>query len=196
MSAHLVVPGVIDSIRGAFDRKAVTDVVPYAGEFASEDAMRLTYTCPAVLVALLGWEPAAGRSKRFGSDEALWLHLAAFIVTNDKDRATRTQRAAQVCEAVALHLRRWKPSIANVDLGPVESPPTAENLHNRAMDAIGQALWMVRWGQAVDSPLPPAQLFDLVMVSITSNTRQTATAQPPSSDDPLPVEDEIRFPPT
>ena len=81
-------------------------------------------------------------------------------------------------------------------LAPLEAEPTAENLYSRAMDKLGQALWLVSWTQCVKPRVPLENLVDLLAVDIIDITRQgTAPAASPDNPAPLIVTENVRFGP-
>ena len=54
MSAALL-QATIDMLRAAFTRQEVVTVQPYGGEFNAVEVTQLSFACPAILVAPLGW---------------------------------------------------------------------------------------------------------------------------------------------
>lgn len=184
---------VLELVRTAFTRAEVAEVLPYGGEFNAGEVGQLSYSCPAVLVAVLGWRPMED-SKRLTGRNVRGVRLAAFVATKHAKREERMASAMLLAERLSLLLRGWTPTSTDaMALAPLEDDCTVENLYNRAIDAKGQALWLVDWQQAVKPLLPPAQLFDLLAVEIVDTVQQgnvPAPATPPGS---LLVSEEVNF---
>lgn len=197
MSAVLL-DQVVAFVRGSFTRQDVATVDVYGGEFNSAEMDQLSYTCPAILITVLGWQPA-GNTGRLSGRYARRVRLAAFVATRHTKRGQRLAQAMNLAERLALLLRNWAPpEHALVSMAPAEAEPAAENLYSRAIDKQGQALWLVSWEQCV-APRPhinPAELFDLLRVEITDHTHQGSvpTAPTPAVPD-LVVTEDVQFQP-
>lgn len=197
MSA-LLLTAVIDRLRGAFTRAELAEVRAYGGEFNAAEFDAASYTCPAALVTVLGWKPEP-HSKRLSGRDVRSVRLAAFVVAKHAKRESRLTVAMTLAERVAMVLRQWHPSDVDVPvlLGPLEAEPTCENLYSRAIDAKGQAMWLVSWEQCCKPLVPLSQLYDLLSVDITDTTHQgtapTATGAP--SPTPINVTEQVDFAP-
>lgn len=186
---------VIDLVRGAFTKAEVATVEPYGGEFSADESVQVSFTAPAIFVAVLGWRPWT-ESKRLTGRHVRGVRLAAFVVTKHAKRVVRMQTAMNLAERLAALLQGWVPEATDVlDMGCLEEDATVENLYSRVMDSKGMALWMVDWMQAARPKVAPAQLFDLLAVDITDNTQQgLVPASPPAPND-LTVTEAVNFNP-
>lgn len=187
---------VVDHLRATFTRQEVADVRPYAGEFSAAEVQQLSYTCPALLVSVLGWKPGPSGKHLVGRNVRA-ARVAVFVATKHVDRTARMQAAMVLAERAGLALRAWVPaSPAGYTLAPLEQEPTCENLYSRDIDAKGQALWLVDWTQDVQTTLPAAQLVDLLAVEIHDHVlgaRVPDAAAPAPA--PLGVTEQIEFVP-
>jgi phage gp37-like protein len=198
MSAILL-DQVVAFVRDSFTRQEVATVDIYGGEFNSAEMDQLSYNCPAILITVLGWQPA-GTGGRLTSRHARRVRLAAFVATKHAKRSARMAQAMSLAERLALLLRNWTPADhALMTLAGAEAEPAAENLYSRAIDKQGQALWLVSWEQCV-APKPhinPAELFDLLRVDITDHTLQGSVPAAPSPAAPdLVVAETVNFKPS
>ena len=194
MSAVLLT-AVIDRLRASFTRADLAEVRAYGGEFNSAEFDATSYTCPAVLITVLGWKPEA-HSKRLSGRDVRSVRLAAFVVAKHAKREARLTVAMTLAERVAMVLRQWHPADLDVPvlLGPLEAEPTCENLYSRAIDAKGQALWLVSWEQCCKPLVPLSQLYDLLSVDITDTTRQgTAPAAAGGTTNSPTVTEQVDF---
>lgn len=186
---------VIDLVRGAFTKAEVATVEPYAGEFSADESVQVSFTAPAVFVAVLGWKPWPD-SKRLTGRNVRGVRMAAFVVTKHAKRDVRMQAAMNLAERLALLLQAWVPEATEtMDLACLEVDATVENLYSRAMDAKGMALWLVDWMQAAKPKVAPAQLFDLLAVDITDNTQQGQVPDAPPAPNDLTVTETVNFNP-
>lgn len=197
MSAFLLT-AVLDRLRGAFTRADLAEVRAYGGEFNSAEFDSTSYTCPAVLVTVLGWKPEP-QSRRLSGRDVRSVRMAAFVVAKHAKREARLTVAMTLAERVAMVLRQWHPGDLDLPvlLGPLEAEPVCENLYSRAIDAKGQAMWLVSWEQCCKPLVPPSQLYDLLSIDITDTTRQgTApeTTAPPAPT-PISVSEQVDFAP-
>ncbi|MNX34291.1 hypothetical protein D3C86_645340 [compost metagenome] len=183
-------------VRGAFDKKTVQQVLAYGGEFSSVEIPFKSYSCPAIFVSVGGWSPkpsgkrAAGRGVRSVS-------MAAFIAYKHVDRVKRMNGAMLIADMLCAQLSKWNPVPADepVSLMPIDEDPVAENLYGRAVDAAGQALWVVRWTQDLKVNVQPGQLFDLLSIHIDEHYLPGQVPQPTTPESPpLTVTDTIHFP--
>lgn len=195
MSA-LLLTAVIDHLRAAFTRAELAEVRAYGGEFNSAEFDAASYTCPAVLVTVLGWKPEL-HSKRLSGRDVRSVRLAAFVVAKHAKREARLTVAMTLAERVAMVLRQWRAGDldAPVLLGPLEAEPTCENLYSRAIDSKGQALWLVSWEQCCKPLVPLSQLYELLSVDITDTTHQgtAAAGVPPETPSTLTVTEQVDF---
>lgn len=191
----LLQAAAIDFIRGQFTAAQVAEVRPYAGEFNAEEVAQLSFRCPAVLVALLGWRP--GKSERLVGRSVRVNRLVAFVVTKHAQRDLRMQQAAAIAEQLGAALDAWSPADTEaLAIGPLEEPPTVENLYGRAIDKAGLALWQADWRQAARTLVPPSQLYDLLAIEITDHTAQgTVPDAPVPPADPMTVTEGVQFDP-
>ena len=196
MSATHLLEQAVAYVRSRFTPRELITVQPYAGEFNAAEIERVSYSCPAVLITVLGWQPQ-GSGGRLQGRHVRRARLAAFVITKQARRELRMAEAMSLADRLALAVTQWRPvQSAAYDFGPVEGEPTAENLYSRAVDKEGQALWIVSWEQCF-APRPdvsPTELFDLVRVDITDYTQpgQVATAPAPAPA-PLVVTEAVDF---
>lgn len=135
-------------------RAAVVDV--HAGRFTAAELRRYATRAPAVLLACLRVSALdqAGADRQTAS-----LHLAAFVLTTDRDGTPRASVALDLAGRVlaALSLRRW-PGIDEREQRVID-PATVEatNLYAADIDSQGVALWAVSWQQTftITPPTPP-----------------------------------------
>lgn len=183
-------------LRGAFTRAEVAEVRPYAGEFSSAEMDTTAYVCPAILVTVLGWKPEP-QSRRLGGRDVRSVRMAAFVAARHAKREARLAIAMTLAERLAIVLRQWSPSASGQPmlLGPLEAEPTVENLYGRAIDAKGQALWLLSWDQCVKPLVPLDQLYELLAIEIDDTTRQGAIAAPVPGPAPsvLSVSEDVQF---
>lgn len=184
-------------LRTQFTPDEVADMRPYGGEFTAAEVDKVSYNCPAVLVAVLGWQPAIDSTRLVGR-HVRRVHMGAFIATKHAGRTERMAAAQALAEKMCMVLRNWVPDVAGLDeeIGALEQSPSAENLYGRAIDKVGQALWLVNWQQCVKPAVPVPRLVDLVAIEIIDHTRQGNT--PPSNGGTgaaLVVTEEVLFAP-
>ncbi len=182
MSAVALLDQAVAFVRAGFTKQQAATVQKYAGEFSASEMKQLSYTCPAILITVLGWKkPEAGA--RLTGRHARHVRLAAFVVTkNAKDRQARMAEAMQLSEALSVLLRQWAPmvqepsasalSALGVTAAGLEDEASCENLYNRAVDEQGQALWLVDWYQCVKGVAPigpgrPAVPYELLPAMTT-----------------------------
>lgn len=196
MSAVLALDAVLAQVRGAFTRAELATVEPYGGQFNGEGIGRLSFACPAVLVTVLGWQPAQ-RGRVMAGRHVRELRLAAFVVTRHARRDERLRQAMALSEALALRLAQWAPDAApGLELAPLEDEPRCENLYGPAVDDAGLALWLVTWAQCARATLAPEQLWDLLRVEITDHTAQGVVAPDDApAPPPIVVTEDVRFKP-
>lgn len=190
MSAVLV-NAVRDKVRGAFTRQQLLTVDLYGGEFNATEVDYKGFACPAVLLALLGWQPNTERGRH-----ARDVRLAAFVVTKGMQRDQRMLEASTLAEALCLVLRQWRPvSDEQGTVYALDAAPSAENLYSRSVDAKGLALWLVSWEQTfVPGPgANPDALFDLLRVDITDTTQQGRVPAAAPGPTGLVVTDDVQF---
>ena len=213
MSANVLLDQAVAFVRASFTKQQVVTVRKYAGEFTGAEMKRVSYTCPAILLTVLGWKKTEPGSRLTGR-HARHVRLAAFVVCkNAKDRESRMAEAMTLAEDVSVLLRQWAPmtqepsASAFVALGitavGLSDEPSCENLYNHAVDEQGQALWLVDWYQDVKGaiPLGPArpavpydELANLVAVQIedTTHTAQGPVTVPPPQT-PITVTEKVSF---
>lgn len=191
----LLLDQVIAHVRGAFSTADVREVREYAGEFSGAEIMQTSFSAPAILIACMGWK--AGRSERMTGRHTRIVRLAAFVVTkNATSREARMREAMRLSERLGITLREWAPQDTSaLAIAPIEDDAQAENLYGRAVDEKGLALWMVSWQQACRPLVPPAQLWDLLAIDITDNTRTTVPADATALPGALTVTEDVRFNP-
>lgn len=186
-------------IRSAFTKTEVVTVQPYAGEFSSEEMEKVSYNCPAIFVTVLGWQPLQDGSRLTGK-YARNVRMAAFVVAKHAKRDQRMRLGMALAEKLCLVMRQWMPDNSGatvINVGPLETDATAENLYSRAVDKLGQSVWLVDWHQAV-KPIAGADgkpvLIDWLSVAIEDTARITAPDVPPESPSTLVVTEKITFP--
>ena len=196
MSVHLLT-ATLAFVRSAFTAQEVATVQPYGGEFNSVEMDQLSYSCPAILITSLGFEdkPSGGR---ISGKNTVEVRMAAFVAAKHAKRELRMDAAMNLAERLSLLLRPWVPTdeVLPVNLGPLEPGLRCENLFSRAIDAKGQALWLVSWTQCVQ-PKPGvglAELGDLLRVEIIDTTHPgTLPAPPTPGPATLIVTEEVNF---
>lgn len=175
-------------LREAYTPKEVVDVREYAGEFNAAEMSQLGYSCPAILLTVLGWEslPPGGKH-RLGGRHARMVRCAAFVVTKHAEREKRMRAALLLADSLAVRLRDWLPANPEdriATLAPLDEEPTVENLYSRAVDKVGQALWLLTWQQAAAPVLAaghPSALVDWLSAELHS----TAHAGQPGASGPV-----------
>lgn len=188
MSAQLA-DAAISYLRAQLPRSMVADLRAYGGEFNAAEADATSYVCPAVLVTSLGWRPEH-ESRRLAGRDVRSARLAAFVAFKHARRDERLRGAALLAEALCVQLRAWRPDSTGlpIEIGTLEEEPRAENMYSRAMDAKGQALWLVTWEQCFKSITPLPQLYDLLAIEIVDLVRQGATPEPAPAPAPTPLQ--------
>lgn len=188
-------------IRAQFTKAEVAQVLPYAGEFNSGEMDKVSYTCPAIFVTVLGWKPLHN-GHRLSGKQAREVRVAAFVVAKHAKRDLRMRLAMSLAEKLAFVLRSWMPVNTDglpVTIGPLEDDASCENLYSQAVDRAGQAVWLVDWTQAVKpvltaSPGAPT-LIDWLRVDIEDTARIAAPTVADAVGTPLIVTEKIIFPP-
>lgn len=171
MSAGVLLNQVVARIRGQFTRRDVLTLEPYGGQFSTEEIDFTSYACPAVFVTVLGWKPANGGTRLTGPNVSR-VHMGAFVVCKHAERSKRMAEAMLLSERLGVCLRQWtpmrEPANANlpVTIAGLEEDAAAENLYGRAIDKVGQALWLVDWHQCVRPERPLAEMWDLLSIDI------------------------------
>lgn len=192
----LLLDRTVAFVRMTFDKKTVQQVLPYGGEFSSAEIPFKSYSCPAIFVAALGWVPQP-KGRRVAGRGARAVSMAAFIAFKHVDRVKRMGGAMLLADQLCAALSSWTPQPADepVSLMPLDEDPSAENLYGRAVDAQGQALWVVRWTQPVKVNAQPGELFDLLAIHIDEHYHPGQVPQPTTPESPpLTVTDTINFP--
>ncbi|QDL53137.1 hypothetical protein [Rhodoferax aquaticus] len=186
-------------IRASFAKTEVVTVQPYGGEFNTGEMDKVSYTCPAIFVTVLGWQPLhAGH--RLSGKYARQVRVAAFVVAKNAKREVRMRQGMALAEKLCLVMRQWMPDSSAstlINVGPLEDDASAENLYSRAVDKLGQSVWLVDWHQAV-KPIAGADgkpaLYDWLSVAIEDTARITEPAAAPPTGAPLTVTEKIIFP--
>lgn len=213
MSATVLLDQAVAFMRASLSKQQAVTVRKYAGEFSGAEMKHVSYTCPAVLLTVLGWKAAAPGGRMTGR-HARDVRLAAFVVCkNAKDREARMAEAMALAEEVSVLLRQWGPmaqepyagalNAKGITASGLNDEPSCENLYNRAVDEQGQALWLIDWYQSVKSNIPigPARpvvpyelLPNLVAVDIEDTTH---VAQGPVTTElpqtPITVTEKVSF---
>lgn len=178
-------------IRSQFTQQQLLTVDLYGGEFNAGEIDHKGFSCPAVLLAVLGWQPDPERGRN-----ARRVRLAAFVVTKHVRREQRMLEASTLAEAVSLVLRRWKPDLAELGTAyALDETPGAENMYSRKVDEKGLALWLVSWDQTfVPAPgTAVGDLYDLLRVEIDDTTRQGTVPATAPSPTGLVVTEDVQF---
>lgn len=194
----LLMSTVKDHVRQTFTPQEVVDVAYYGGQFSADEVVMAGFSCPAILIAGLGWMRPRGGERMAGRNVRV-CHMAAFVVTKDADRADRMLSAQRLAERVDLALTTWVPTNAPGAVLEVASPEEdvrCENVYNRKIDAKGLALWLVSWRQCVRATVPLPQLYELLGIDITSTSVMPHQADQAASDEPVPVTHELLFKPS
>lgn len=187
--------------RAAFTKAEVVTVQPYGGEFSSAEMDQVSYVCPAIFLTVLGWEPLRDGHRMSGKFSRK-VRMAAFVVAKHAKREARMRLGMALAEKLSLVLRQWMPDNTGnlpITIGPLEDDASSENLYSRAVDKMGQAVWLVDWFQAVkpvltQSPGAPT-LLDWLSVDIADTARITelAPVAPPAAT-PVVITETITFP--
>lgn len=169
----VLLQATVELIRATFTRREVSTVQAYGGEFSAAELGKLGFSCPAVLVTVLGWQPP-GEHSRLRGKHARAVRMAAFVVTKNAKREDRMAEAMTLAGRLCTLLRNWvPPSSLAINVAALQAAPTAENLYGRAVDAEGLALWLVDWTQdAEPKPGDGAELFELERIEIEDTTQQ------------------------
>lgn len=193
MSAILL-DQVLAHVRSLFTTTEVATVQEYGGEFDVAEVEQVSFSAPAVFIAVLGWR-GMPTSTRLTGKHVRQCRLGAFIATKHAKRELRMRAAMAIAERLTIGLRTWAPHVSTpIEIAGLEDEPTAENLFSRGIDKRGMALWLVDWRQCIRPTVPLEQLYDLVAVDIVDTTQQgvTTTATSPAQT-PLTVTEEVRF---
>jgi hypothetical protein len=201
LSATILLEQALARVRSSFTRKEVATVQAYGGEFSAAEIPYQSYSCPAIFLTVLGWEPANGRSKVLTGRNTKIVRLAGFVAYKAAKREERMAGAMLLAERLDVCLRQWTPmqdpgnESLPVTIAGLEDDPTTENLYSRAVDKIGQALFLVDWRQCVKPNVPLAQMWDLLHVEIVDRTRAgVVPADPPPAPPPFSVTEDVQFP--
>ena len=211
MSAVSLLDQAVAFVRAGFTKKEAVTVQKYAGEFSASEMKQLSYSCPAILLTVLGWKEAPAGARLTGR-HARQARLAAFVVTkNAKDRQARMSEAMALSEALSVLLRQWAPMTQEpsasalmalgITVAGLEDEASCENLYSRAVDEQGQALWLVDWYQCFKSVVPigpgrPAVPYALlpalttVVIEDTAHVAQGPITVPPAAT-PITVTEKI-----
>lgn len=196
MSAAVLLQRAQDHVRSQFTRAELPTVEVYGGQFNGEEIDHTSFRCPAVFLAVRGWEPMP-HGRWLVGQHVRGMEMSAFVVTKHTQRPARMAQAMLLAERLALALDRWQPDDdANTasNIAPLEDDASCENLYSRAVDKKGLALWVVHWRQALQV-LNPQQLWDLLAVQADSLARTTEPAAAPSSTTPITATAGVSFAP-
>lgn len=197
MSAALLTESLA-YIRAQFTRAELATAEAYGGEFSGDEIDKLSYNCPAVLVTVLGWSPETNGTRLSGK-HVRNVRLAAFVATKHAKRELRMAQAMQIADKLAVALRLWQPSTTlPLTIAPLEKDAECENLYGRAIDKVGQALWLVRWEQCVQPAVPLPRLYELLHIDVYDTTRQGTQGVPAAAplspnSGPLVVTEDVTF---
>jgi hypothetical protein len=185
---------VLAYVRGQFTPAEVAEVIAYGGEFSTGEIDKVSYRCPSIFIAVLGWQPEPN-GKRLAGKYVRSVKMAAFVAYKAAKRDQRMLGAMNLADRLSMALRRWRPDDADspISIAPLEEDAVCENLYGRAIDAKGQALWLVRWEQCIKPLVPVEQLVDLVAIDIKDLTRRGVTDGEPPSGTVIVTED-VQFP--
>ncbi|HCY15616.1 MAG: hypothetical protein A2Z93_06165 [Curvibacter sp. GWA2_64_110] len=187
-------------IRGTFTKTEVVTVQPYGGEFSTAEMKQVSYNCPAIFVTVLGWEPLRD-GHRLAGKYSRNVRVAAFVAAKHAKRETRMRLAMDLADKLCLVMRQWmpvNPAEQPVTIGPLESDASSENLYSRAVDELGQSVWLVDWFQPVKPVMGQGTaaptLIDWLGVDIENTVRSTEPAPTaPTDPGPFGVTDKIIF---
>jgi hypothetical protein len=186
-------------VRAAFDKAEVATVQAYGGEFSSAEMERVSYTCPAIFLTVLGWEPLHD-GHRLSGKYARRVRLAAFVVAKHASREQRMRLGMALAEKLCLVLRQWQPTNGDgspMTVGPLEDDASCENLYSQPVDRLGQSVWLVDWHQAVKPEMATAggvSLWDWLTLDIKDTVRGAEVPTVPGVESTLVVSEEISFP--
>lgn len=178
-------------VREAFTKSEVVTVQPYGGEFSTAEMKQVSYNCPAIFLTVLGWEPLHN-GHRLAGKYSRNVRVAAFVAAKHAKRETRMRLAMGLADKLCLVMRQWMP-VNPVDqpitIGPLEEDARAENLYSRAVDELGQSVWLVDWFQPVKPVVSQNTgapvLIDWLGVDI-ENTAHITKPEAPLPPDPGP----------
>lgn len=165
----ILLDAAVAYVRAGFTKAQAADVRAYGGEFNAVEVSATSYNCPAILMTVLGWRPEPQPKTLVGRNVRL-AKMAAFVAFKHANREERLRGAALLSEALCMKLKAWKPDHSNtqIDFAPLYREPMAENMYGRAIDAKGQALWLVTWEQEYRAIVPEGTLYDLIAIEIES----------------------------
>jgi phage gp37-like protein len=199
MSATILLDQVVARVRAKFTKAEVASVEKYAGEFSAAEIPFKSYNCPAIFVTVQGWQPADSDCRLSGK-HANKVRMAAFVAFKHADRNKRMAGAMLLAERLGIVMRQWEPmrEVANANLpvtiAGLEADATCENLYGRALDAAGQALFLVDWQQCVKPAVPMEQLWDLLSIEIIDSTRGGMVPPDAAATGVVPVvTDDVKF---
>lgn len=188
-------------VRASFSKSEVVSVQPYGGEFSSAEMKQVSYNCPAIFVTILGWQPLQN-GHRLAGKYSRNVRVAAFVAAKHAKREERMRLAMNLADKLSLVMRMWmptNPAEQAMTIGPLEEDASSENLYSRAVDELGQSVWLVDWFQPIKPVLCLSSgapvLIDWLGVDIQNTARITPPA-PTAPPDPGPfsVTDKITFP--
>lgn len=183
-------------IRASFTKAEVVDVLPYGGEFSTAEMGKVSYSCPAIFVTVLGWQPLNGGHRLSGKYSRL-VRVAAFVVAKHVNRDQRMRMGMALAEKLSLVMRQWMPDNTGglpITMGPLEDDASSENLYSQPVDRLSQSVWLVDWNQAVKPVATSTALIDWLSVAIEDTARITAPAAAAVGGTPLTVTEKITFP--
>ena len=187
-------------IRAAFTKTEVVSVQAYGGEFSAAEIERVSYSCPAIFVTILGWGPLHD-GHRLSGKYSRNVRVAAFVAVKHPKRDQRMRLGMALSEKLCTLMRQWMPDNSGglqgtspVTIGPLEDDASCENLYSQAVDRLGQSVWLVDWHQAVKPVATPGALVDWLSVAIEDTARITAPDASVAGGTPLTVTEKITFP--
>lgn len=194
----VLIDEVIKALRAGLTQAQAEDILPYGGDFSAEEVKRVSFNCPAVLVASSGFVNGY-KLERLTGRGARATRMAAFVVTRQVTREERMLEATALAELVMLVLERWSPACTELyEIGAPEIKTLrAENLYSEKVDKMGLALWCVDWVQGAQArpEAQLAQLSDLLSVEITDTVRHTSPPTEPVTFPPITVTEDVQFAP-
>lgn len=194
MSASLLLDRAVKYVRSQFDKQALRQVELYGGQFNADEIDFKAYACPAVFLAVRGWQPMPN-NKHLAGQHVLAVELSAFVITKHANRTQRMLGAMLLAEQLALVLQRWQPDDDDntiCDIAPLEDDATCENLYNRKVDKQGQALWVVHWQQCIQVR-SQGKLWDWLSVQVDTLARTTEPDNQPTNNTPIQANSSVNF---
>lgn len=210
MSAEILLEQALAFVRRSFTSKEVKTCEAYGGQFSAAEIAFKSYSCPAILITVLGWQPPPKDARMGAGRHVKQYRLAAFVLYEHVERTKRMTGAMALAENLGTVLRQWAPmtepdnAALLATIAGLDYEPKCENMYSRAFDEARQAMFLVSWYQCAMPAVPlgpgrPAvpysELPDLVAVEINDTVQagQELDLSPPDNDAAILVEESVDF---